>query len=1113
MADRNLNLKLIINGEYKAGDAVGKTKADVQSISAQLTTLQNRMSGLLALKFGEIISGQVGALVKTADAYKTLDARLKLVSDTSAEYATAQDKIYQVAQDTHGQLAATANVYGKIETAMDSMGGTQEQAIKTTRTLNQAIALTSEGLSQDAAAILQFSQGLGSGVLRGDEFNSVMENSPALAQALADGLGVPIGKLREMAEAGELTSSRLINALGKSADSVEAKFNALPLTVGGAVTKIGNAITRYIGEEDRATGASAKLANTISTVADNLDTVVKVVVILAELYGVKVVLGLSRSTQAFIENAQAARVKSAADLTARQSALALMQTEAQVAAIRQKATAVMVQEAGLYARLVAGSEKEAAAKAALAVAINQHQAAANTAKTKQLELSGVLNTTNGTLTKTERAFNAVNSAMQLAFAFEIGQTVGEWLRQFDAVRTAGSYLAETMAMVGTGVEGMLNNMSLSERWAQIKQIHADFDQIRAEGTVKAQQDAATTATAEEQKTQAIETSALKQQQSFKVVEEATKALTASIAAEAKAQTAAIEQSLAERLAAIDATNVSETEKDNLRVQAKLQAYQLEQQLQQQASTAKLTLIDQEYQAELAEAANNAERTAAIETQKRQAKLAVYSGLAEYYQGEVGRLSQVYAGEFQAAMQAKQQLQALNQSHEEALFNISIMGMTEREKLDAKETEYNRVMSEAKTEQAKGAQADQEKINGLLADAKKLNSEITSAAGAGSSEISKAKERETEIYSAESEVLKKNAEDHENNAKRAQDAQAGVAAQLRETQAAITDISQLLNKDYEVKIGIEPGSLSAVQATFSELTRPETKTITIQTINAGAPAQATGGPAGQPTGQPWRFNSGGYTNRSGKLPGYGGGDKIRALLEAGEFIVRKEAVNKLGLPFMNMVNAGHAPAGDVIKRKFGGSVSSGRSGGYDMKEEMKKLKDERDKQTIETMLKNGISLGTTRIGGFSRMTMNQNMGKILRNIGREDLGPKIGEIMNNSLSRTEQIGTLGFIESAQVRQDKFDRAKVLTSHLFDAPQQDIAGAPKANKIAIPKISIPVPSIPEVAAGSKLLQGAQATQKTINMQFIAPGGETVTGQFDEGDASKMISLLKSAGMRTQ
>jgi hypothetical protein len=237
------------------------------------------------------------------------------------------------------------------------------------------------------------------------------------------------------------------------------------------------------------------------------------------------------------------------------------------------------------------------------------------------------------------------------------------------------------------------------------------------------------------------------------------------------------------------------------------------------------------------------------------------------------------------------------------------------------------------------------------------------------------------------------------------------------------------------------------------------------------------------------------------------------LEAGEFIVRKEAVNKLGLPFMHMVNAGHAPAGDVIKRQFGGSVSSGRSGGYDMKEEMKKLKDERDKKTIETMLKNPISLGATRIGGFNEMTMSQNMGKILRNIGREDLGPKIGEIMKNTFTKTSQIGTFDFLESAQARQDKADRVKVLTAHLFDAPQNDIASATKANKIAIPKISIPVPSIPAVSASSKLMQGAQATLKTINMQFVAPSGETVTGQFDEGDANKMIDLLRSAGMRTQ
>ena len=665
MANR-LDLTLRINAE----DHTGPGRTGLLSIEQQLTRLRQTAGAFLTLKVGEIISGQIGELIKTADAYKTLEGRLKLVSDNTSEYARAQTELFAIAQRTRGDLAATYSVYGKLESTIKLLGGTQQQALATTETLNQAIALTSQGASQDAAAILQFSQALGSGVLRGDEFNSVMENSPGLMQALADGLDVPITKLRSMAEAGQLTSDKLINALGKSADDVAAKFAKIPLTVGGATTQLNNAFTQFVGLADKSSGASATLANGISALAKNLKTVADVGLIAAEVYGAKLVLGLSRSTQSLIEGTMAARARAAADVTAQQAALALLQVEQQTAQIRVITTRGMIEEARLQVALAGTDRERAVATTQLTRAMTAYHAAENTARTNQTALNAALTTTTATTTRSERAFTALNNAMQLAFAFQIGVQVGEWLNQFEKVRQAGSYVAETFVMLQSGAEAMLNRMSFADRWAQIKQIHEEFNQVRAGSTEAAIASATQINAAEETKTKALEAAALKQQVSFKMVQDAVKALTTSIDAESKQQTTLIEQSLTDRMAAIDAMDVSEAQKDTLRVTAKLAAYQQLALLQQQAGTDKLALIDREYAAELTAAAANAQRTAEIETQKRQAKLAVYTGLADYYQGEIAKLSQVYASEFQAAQHAKQQLEQLNQRPEQALFNIT-----------------------------------------------------------------------------------------------------------------------------------------------------------------------------------------------------------------------------------------------------------------------------------------------------------------------------------------------------------------------------------------------------------------------------------------------------------
>jgi len=123
--------------------------------------------------------------------------------------------------------------------------------------------------------LLQFGQALAAGVLRGEECNSVVENSPRLAKALADGLDVPIGRLRKMAEEGRLTADVVVKALLSQKDTLAAEYAALPATVSQALQRLSNAFAQWISRVDASTGLTRKLAEALTWLSEHLDTVMR----------------------------------------------------------------------------------------------------------------------------------------------------------------------------------------------------------------------------------------------------------------------------------------------------------------------------------------------------------------------------------------------------------------------------------------------------------------------------------------------------------------------------------------------------------------------------------------------------------------------------------------------------------------------------------------------------------------------------------------------------------------------------------------------------------------------------------------------------------------------
>ena len=242
----------------------------LDSLKGQLNSLRNIAVAALG---GSYLGGLAKDVAQTADEYNNLQARIKLVTGEGAAFESAFEGISGVAQRTSSNLAETGKLFTKLADAGKAMGVGQAEALALTETVNQAVQLSGASAESAKAGLTQLIQGFQSGVLRGDEFNSVMENSPRLARALADGLGVTTGELRKMAEAGQLSSETVIKALQGQSDAVASEFSKLPPTVGRAIQELSNSWTLYVGETDKATGASSAAAGAITALANNLKPV------------------------------------------------------------------------------------------------------------------------------------------------------------------------------------------------------------------------------------------------------------------------------------------------------------------------------------------------------------------------------------------------------------------------------------------------------------------------------------------------------------------------------------------------------------------------------------------------------------------------------------------------------------------------------------------------------------------------------------------------------------------------------------------------------------------------------------------------------------------------
>lgn len=231
-----------------------------------------------ALAAGVAVGGLMPAaiaagMIRTADGAHRLSNQLRTVTTDAADLKDTQQALFEVAQRSRSSFDGTVTIYARTARAVEHLNMKQKDLLRMTETVQKAFAVGGATAAEAQGGAIQLSQGIASNRFSGDEFRSVAENAPVLLQGMAKQLGVTIGKLREMAHAGQLTADVVTRAIIGASDEIDAAFAKTTSTIEQAWTRVGNAVTKYAMDSKQADAASLIIVGTLNMLAENVGDV------------------------------------------------------------------------------------------------------------------------------------------------------------------------------------------------------------------------------------------------------------------------------------------------------------------------------------------------------------------------------------------------------------------------------------------------------------------------------------------------------------------------------------------------------------------------------------------------------------------------------------------------------------------------------------------------------------------------------------------------------------------------------------------------------------------------------------------------------------------------
>ncbi|MCU6622751.1 tape measure protein [Klebsiella pneumoniae] len=283
--DVDIETAKLISGSRKASDVLGAMDKSARGASAGIDKLDNSgqkaagsmdvlksaLSGVASAITVSLIIDYGKAFLEVADNVTQLQSRIARLSSGADEAKVTFSSLAQIASNTGASLQNTQSLWEKLTSSLKGTGATNSQILFLTDTLQKIGRVGGSSAEEMATALRQFGQSIDGGVVRAEEFNSVVESMPELARQMAAGLGLSTGQLRQAMLDGKITAEAALNAIAKQSAVVNQEFNKLPRTMEQASNSLTVSLSLLVGKMNEATGASTTMVAIIDSISAAID--------------------------------------------------------------------------------------------------------------------------------------------------------------------------------------------------------------------------------------------------------------------------------------------------------------------------------------------------------------------------------------------------------------------------------------------------------------------------------------------------------------------------------------------------------------------------------------------------------------------------------------------------------------------------------------------------------------------------------------------------------------------------------------------------------------------------------------------------------------------------
>ncbi len=369
------------------GGNLGRIESSVNRTERSIASMERTLSSLGSIAKGVIAALSIQQVANYADAWTDLNNKVSNSIRTGETQAEVMQRIFDISQATQSSLNGTATLYARLERGTRIYNTSAADLVRLTTIINQGFAVSGATAQEAENAIIQLSQGLAAGALRGEEYNSVAEQGSRLTNALADSLGVSIGQLRAMAAEGKLTTDVVVKGLLSQGEVIGSEFAKTTVSISKGLQVAGNNVTKFFGENATVKSFAAGFRDSVISLSENLESLGTALIGAAAIMGGRFAGALAMATvaqaqrvqgtltaisatrQAAIQEAEAAAVtvrKTQADKGAAMSALNLALAEFQVAKNTAAEAFAMENVVRLRSAYIATAAEAAVAENALA---------------------------------------------------------------------------------------------------------------------------------------------------------------------------------------------------------------------------------------------------------------------------------------------------------------------------------------------------------------------------------------------------------------------------------------------------------------------------------------------------------------------------------------------------------------------------------------------------------------------------------------------------------------------------------------------------------------------------------------------------------------------------